>query len=216
MTKETKSRREFIGTAAFGLAFLPLMAGCRYDVIAQKSDNVLKKIKLNAIQTDGEWNGAKDAPDDVRERTSLAVSDAGERMVISGTVFQADGRTPAPDVLIYLYHTDSNGLYGRNGEHRHGRYRGWLLTGANGTFQFETIKPAPYPERRFAAHIHMTITTTELKEDWIDSILFEGDQLISERERQEAGKKGGFNPIIALEKDTAGVWRGKRDIQLWK
>lgn len=216
MTKETKSRREFIGTAAFGLAFLPLMAGCRYGVIAQKSDNVLKKIKLNAIQTDGEWNGAKDAPDDVRERTSLTVSDAGERMVISGTVFQADGRTPAPDVLIYLYHTDSNGLYGRNGEHRHGRYRGWLLTGANGTFQFETIKPAPYPERRFAAHIHMTITTTELKEDWIDSILFEGDQLISERERQEAGKKGGFNPIIALEKDTAGVWRGKRDIQLWK
>jgi protocatechuate 3,4-dioxygenase beta subunit len=218
MKKEAQSRREFIKIAAFGSAFLPFLVNCRADVVAQKSEaDVLKKIRLNTIQNDGEWNGAKDAPDSVSSKTRLiGTNDKGEMIVISGTVFKADGKTPAPNVLIYIYHTDSNGIYGREGEHRHGRYRGWLLTDAKGAFEFETIKPAPYPERRFAAHIHMTITTAELTEDWIDSILFEGDKLISARERTMAGKKGGFNPIIALEKDAAGVWRGRRDIQLWK
>jgi protocatechuate 3,4-dioxygenase beta subunit len=218
MKKESQNRREFIHKAAFGSALLPFLVNCRHDVAAQKSDRVpMTKIRANAIQSDGSWNGAKDAPDNVSSKTRLiGGNDKGEALIISGTVFQFDGKTPAPNVLIYFYHTDSNGLYGRDGEHRHGRYRGWLLTDAKGTFEFETIKPAPYPERPFAAHIHMTITTAELKEDWIDSILFEGDKLISARERQMAGTKGGFNPIIALEKDAAGVWRGKRDIQLWR
>lgn len=218
MKKPFANRREFIKLAAVGSALLPMLVDFQSDVAGQRSDvTVLKKIKLNSIQGDGEWNGAKDVPDGVSSRTSLiGPSDKAEPIVISGTVFKTDGKTPAPDVLIYLYHTDSNGFYGREDEHRHGRYRGWMLTDSEGRFEFETIKPAPYPERRFAAHIHMTITTAELKEDWIDSILFEGDGLISAREREMAGKKGGFNPIIALRKDAVGVWRGTRDIRLWK
>ena len=140
-----------------------------------------------------------------------------KKMVISGKVFEADGKTPAPNVLIYLYHTDIEGYYGRSGgEHKHGRYRGWLLTDAEGRYSFQTIKPAPYPENRFAAHIHMTVTTTAMREDWIDSILFEGDKLISERERQTAGQKGGFNPILSLKKGENNLWMATRDIQLWK
>ena len=138
-------------------------------------------------------------------------------MIILGTVFQPNGKTPAPNVLIYFYHTDSEGYYGRgNGEIRHGHFRGWMLTDAKGRYEFSTIKPAPYPNRTEAAHIHFTLTGKNFKEDSIDAILFEGDRFITTQERNSAGKKGGFNPILKLEKGADGVLRGVRNIQLEK
>jgi hypothetical protein len=62
----------------------------------------------------------------------------------------------------------------------------------------------------------MTLTGKNFREDSIDSILFEGDRLITSEERNLAGKKGGFNPIVKLEKNADGIWRATRDIQLWK
>jgi hypothetical protein len=46
--------------------------------------------------------------------------------------------------------------------------------------------------------------------------LFEDDRLISAQERNQAGKRGGFNPILKLEKGSDGIFRAARDIQLWK
>jgi protocatechuate 3,4-dioxygenase beta subunit len=221
MNLTNESRRDFLKRATVATVAFPLLINCKSDASAQKSsEDILSLIKKNASQAEGagEWNGAKDAPKDVSWRTILSKdSDKGEKILISGTVYQADGKTPAPNVLIYLYHTDIEGFYGRRGDaHRHGRYRGWMLTDEKGRYEFQTIKPAPYPERRFAAHIHFTLTTATMREDWIDSILFEGDALISQQERNQAGKKGGFNPIVTLEKSTSGIWTARRDIQLWK
>jgi protocatechuate 3,4-dioxygenase beta subunit len=208
----SENRREFLQRAAFLTGSIPFWASC---AMAQTALNDLDLIRQNAKPIGAEGMGAIDVPADVAWRTVLSKeSDKGEKMIISGTVFESDGKTPAPNVLIYLYHTDIYGYYGKNGEHKHGRYRGWMLTDAKGRYEFQTIKPAPYPENRFAAHIHTTLTTKNLKEDWIDSYLFEGDTLISARERQDAGKKGGFNPIVQLEKDANGIWTAKRDILL--
>jgi protocatechuate 3,4-dioxygenase, beta subunit len=161
--------------------------------------------------------GAIDIPDNVSWKIFLAKeTDEGETLIVSGTVFHADGKTPAPDVLIYFYHTDAEGIYGRRGEHRHGKYRGWLLTDTRGRYEFRTIKPASYPDSTVSSHIHMTVTGKNFREDWIDSILFEGDKFISQREREQAGRKGGFNPILKLEKDADGILRGARNIQLWQ
>jgi protocatechuate 3,4-dioxygenase beta subunit len=223
MNQTEENRREFIKRAAFGAIALPFLLNCRSDtLLAQRKTggDVLSAIRKNALQTEGagQWNGAKDAPENVSWRTILTKNEtAGEKMSISGTVFLPDEKTPAPNVLIYFYHTDVEGFYGRrNGEHRHGRFRGWLLTDARGRYEFETIRPAPYPERKFAAHVHMTLTGQNFREESIDSILFEGDALISAREREEAGKRGGFNPILTLKKDAQNIWRATRDIRLWK
>src|SRR5688572_8207011 len=40
----------------------------------------------------------------------LTIPTAGEsanKLIISGTVFKADGKTPYPQVVLYAYHTDS-------------------------------------------------------------------------------------------------------------
>lgn len=222
MNKETENRREFLRRAALAAAAFPFLLNCQSDTLAQKSAaaDVLSLIKKNARLNEGagEWNGAKDAPADVSWKSVLSKkSERDEPMIVSGTVFQADGKRRAPNVLVYFYHTDSEGFYGRGaGQARHGHFRGWMLTDARGRYQFSSIRPAAYPQRKFAAHVHMTVTTQDLKEDWIDSILFEGDTLISRQERETAGRKGGFNPIVKLEKDARGIWTATRDIQLWK
>jgi protocatechuate 3,4-dioxygenase beta subunit len=135
-------------------------------------------------------------------------------MIISGTVYKADGKTPAPNTLIYFYHTDKYGIYGRTGEPQHGRFRGWMLTDSKGRYEFSSIRPASYPNSTQSQHVHMTVTTLERREDWIDSILFEGDRFITERERGWSGKRGGFNPIITVTTGKDGIQRGVRDIQL--
>ena len=204
--------------AVAAVSALPLLTACGGEMAAQKADTILEAIKRNAIHDPSvNWCGAADAPADVSWRTALsAENEKGEPLEISGTVYESDGKTPAPNTLIYLYHTDLEGHYGRGQgvAHIHGRYRGWMLTDKNGRYSFRTIKPAPYPENRFAAHIHMTRTTAKLKESSVDSILFEGDKLISAQERAEAGKKGGFNPILTLERGGDGVLRATRGLLL--
>ena len=135
-------------------------------------------------------------------------------MIISGTIFKADGKTVAPNTLVYFYHTDMYGIYGRTGEHKHGKFRGWMLTDARGRYEFRSIRPASYPNSTQSQHVHMTLTGTNFREDWIDSILFEGDRFLTMRERENAGKKGGFNPIVTMEKTSTGIYSARRDIQL--
>lgn len=215
MRRTIETRRDFLKHASVAL-LLPLTFGCRTDSSAQVSDNrLLERIKANANNDPrDEYWGARSAPADVSWRTKLATdADKGERIQISGTIYKMDGKSVAANTLIYLYHTDIYGIYGRSGEHRHGRYRGWMLTDERGRYEFESILPASYPNSTIAKHIHMTLTTSDMKEESVDSILFEGDRFLTARDR--AINRGGFDPVLKLEKGTDGVSRGVRDIRLW-
>ncbi len=216
MNNLNENRRDFLKRATIAAAAFPFLLNCKSDTLAQKSESdVLSLIKSNARPRSSEGMGAIDVPADVSWKTVLAdETHAGLPMLISGTVFKADGKRVAPNVLVYFYHTDAEGIYGRRGEHRHGKYRGWLLTDEKGRYQFRSIKPASYPNSTISSHIHMTLTGTDFREDWIDSILFEGDRFLTQRERETAGRRGGFNPILTLEKRADGIWHGTRDIKL--
>src|SRR5688500_15387181 len=37
----------------------------------------------------------------------------GQRIVIRGIIYQSDGKTPAPNVLLYFYQTDHTGRYSK-------------------------------------------------------------------------------------------------------
>ncbi len=213
--KRIETRRDFLFKLSAVTLAMPLLDGCTTAQKAQVSE--LDLIKKNANKSNCNWCGAIDAPRDLGWRANFASrSEKGEPLVVSGTVYLSDGKTPAPNVLIYAYHTDTEGLYGRNGEPRHGRFRGWMLTDAKGRYEITTIKPAPYPNGGAPAHIHYTITGKTFKEDWIDDVWFDGDKYINDENLKRLKGKGGFNSILQLKKNAAGVLHGIRDIRLEK
>lgn len=216
MNYEIENRRDFLKHVSMAAIAFPLLIGCESNSLAQKNQtDVLTLLRRNAQGRGAEAMGAIDVPDTVSWRTAFSISkDDGEPMIISGTVFKADGKTPAPNTLIYFYHTDKFGIYGREGQPKHGRFRGWMLTDAKGRYEFASIRPASYPNSTQSQHVHMTVTTPEAREDWIDSILFEGDRFLTARERDWSGKRGGFNPIVKLTPGKDGIMHAVRDIQL--
>ena len=223
MSQTNENRRIFLKRVSIGAVAFPLLINCKNDTLAQTSNkDILGLMRKNAdIPKDcSHWCGAaNEAPDDVSWKAILAdEKDEGEPLIISGTVFQLDGKTVAPDILIYAYHTNAKGFYGRgNGEHPHGKHHGWMLTDKQGRYEFRTIKPAPYPLRDTPAHIHYTLTGVSFKEYWIDDIWFEGDALITpEIKKKQLTGRGGFNSILKPEKGADGIFRATRDIQLWK
>jgi protocatechuate 3,4-dioxygenase beta subunit len=144
----------------------------------------------------------------------------GQRIKVTGKAYQPDGRTPAADVILYVYHTDQQGIYPTRGDEtgwgrRHGYIRGWLETGPDGRYAFYTLKPAAYPDSTLPAHIHLTVLEPDGRYYWLGSYLFAGDPHLTERERSPAAPRGGSAGLLEL-KQEGDLWVGVRDIVLGK
>lgn len=128
----------------------------------------------------------------------------GTPLVIHGRVFQRDGRTPAPDVVVFGYHTDATGRYDAPSAGPHSwRLRGWVRTDADGRFEFATIRPAPYPNRTQAAHVHLAIYPTGAAMQFA-GLLFDGDPLITANDRRESVDAGAFGSVRPVD-ERGGV-----------
>lgn len=127
------------------------------------------------------------------------VTEPGTPLVIHGLVVQRDGQTPAAGVVVFGYHTDANGHYDVPEAGAHSwRLRGWAKTGADGRFEFTTIRPAPYPSGRVAAHVHLMVERPEGR--WqAAGIVFDGDPLIGSAEREESASAGRFGAIRPVD-----------------
>ena len=142
----------------------------------------------------------------------------GVKIKITGTIYENDGKTPAEGVIMYIYHTDVNGIYSKGDETglamRHGYNRGWIKTDRTGKYTFYTIKPGSYPESSNPAHIHPTILEPGGKYYWIEDFYFEGDEFLTERVKNPSSPRGG-NGVLLL-KEEGNILAGKRDIILGK
>lgn len=139
--------------------------------------------------------------------------------MISGIVYEIDGKTPAKDIVIYYYHTDSEGYYSKKGGetgwgNRHGYLRGWVKTNDKGEYKLYTLKPAPYPNATEPAHIHIIVKEPEINEYYIDDVVFEEDPFVDEDYRNRVRDLAGSG-IIPLSKQN-GIFIGIRDIILGK
>ncbi|HEY9117510.1 MAG TPA: intradiol ring-cleavage dioxygenase [Roseivirga sp.] len=139
------------------------------------------------------------------------------KLLIHGTVYQSDGKTPASGVIIYAYHTNREGIYPKRGDEkgwgkRHGYIRGWVKTGHDGQYAFYTFQPASYPNREAPAHIHLTVQEPGKTAYWIDDILFDDDPFVTQNIRREMRNRAG-NGILELEKRDQFLV-GNRDIIL--
>jgi protocatechuate 3,4-dioxygenase beta subunit len=87
------------------------------------------------------------------------------------------------------------------------------MTGSDGEYRFDTIRPGPYPGRSDPAHIHLIVKEPDRREYWIDEVVFLDDLRVDERYRGAQGNRGGSG-IIRLTRDPSGTWIGRRDIVL--
>jgi protocatechuate 3,4-dioxygenase beta subunit len=148
--------------------------------------------------------------------TIAAKEEPGERLTVTGNVYGPDGKTPLSGVSVYVYHTDAKGLYTPDtNDNRNPRLRGYMRTDAQGRYEFNTIKPAPYPNNRIPAHIHYVVNAPGYKER-IFEIVFADDPKIDERMRADAAREGSAFSIRPLTRDQQGVWRCTQDIRMQK
>lgn len=144
-------------------------------------------------------------------------NDGGPKIEISGVIYHRDGKTPAKDVVLYVYHTDQKGIYATRGDEkgwgkRHGYIRGWIKTNERGEYKLYTLVPASYPNSRNPKHIHPTIKEPGYSEYWIDEFLFDDDPLLPAGERNKTSPRGGDGVLKTVMKDE--MLRAKRDIIL--
>ena len=102
-----------------------------------------------------------------------ADNEPGQRLMITGHVFGADGKPRR--VQLYAYHTDAKGLYRPDNHYPEEppRLRGTLVTAVDGSYEIDTIRPAPYPNRNIPAHIHVHLRWEG--HDQTEEIRFEGN-----------------------------------------
>ena len=67
----------------------------------------------------------------------------------------------------------------------------------------QTIRPAPYPSRNAAAHVHLVIEGPGVPRQF-GGLLFEGDPLLTAAERRESATAGRFGMVRPVE-TRAGV-----------
>ena len=142
----------------------------------------------------------------------------GDRLVLAGTVFQADGRTPVRDVVVYMHQTNAAGSYAGGDpkstwSHRHGRLRAWVKTGSDGRYRFNTVKPGPYPGHTEPAHIHLTVLEPGRPPYFVDDVVFRGETRVTPEYVATRRKQGGGG-VIDLIRDGEGFWLARRDIVL--
>ena len=138
---------------------------------------------------------------------------------ISGVIYKADGKTPANDVIIYVYHTDDKGIYpkkenARGWERRHGYLRGWMKTKNDGSYTFYTSRPASYPNTTIPQHIHITIKEPGINEYYLADYYFADDPNLPAAIKNRRNHRGGSG-IITLQK-RGDLYEATRDIVLGK
>lgn len=195
--------------ALVGLALI-VSNGC-----AQKQSYTLNQVGGSCEDCQMMFDGI---PESITSIGLLVVPDEpGEPLSIRGIIFKKDGKTPATDVILYVYQTDSKGLYtkGKNQTQavRHGHIRGWISSNSKGEYEIKTIRPASYPNSNSPQHIHPIIYEPAKGYYWIDEYMFEDDPLLTTNVKSKVSNRGGSG-IIKLTKDRDGVWQGKRDIIL--
>ena len=201
--------------AGMAIPLAMLLAGCGGTPAATAE----AAIRADLYQCEGcEGVLERDADTLAAEGRIGPADEPGERLLVSGTVFQPDRRTPARDVVIYAYQTNAEGRYANGSpesewSRRHGRLRGWVKSGPDGRYSFRTIKPAPYPGETMPAHIHLTVLEPGRQAYWIDDIVFDGEFGVTGEYRAQMTDRGG-NGIVPVTRASDGTLAVTRDIIL--
>ena len=153
-----------------------------------------------------EITGPQLGPERVRENDNDLLAQherppIGERIVVSGRVFDTEGK-PLADTLVEIWQANAAGRY----RHTWDRWpaeldpnfsgAGRTVTDADGRYSFTTIKPGPYPWGNHynawrPAHIHFSLLGRAFAQRLVTQMYFPGDPLFA------------FDPIFNSVRDPA-------------
>ena len=113
----------------------------------------------------------------------------GERIVVSGSVLDEDGR-PVPGTLVEIWQANAAGRYRHQVDQHDAPLDpnftgvGQVVTGADGSYRFLTIKPGAYPWRNTPnawrpAHIHFGVFGGGFATRLVTQMYFPGDPLLA-------------------------------------
>ncbi len=157
------------------------------------------------------------APTQLSDRTQIVPDgEPGRPLVVHGQVFAPDGSTPAHDITVYAYNTDSAGYYGSEQKEYPPRLFGWMRTTAAGRFELDTIYPGHYPGMHVPAHVHFTLWGAGYPPQWAEELRFEGDPYITPDMRAQAAAQGQFCSIQKVTEAKNGVLQCRYSIRLSK
>ncbi len=141
--------------------------------------------------------------------TSSAWNETAQRILITGKVLKIDGKTPAPNVIVYYWQTDNNGYYsnGKGKTERHGGIRGWVKSDEQGNYSIYTIRPGNYPNTDMPAHIHLSIKEPNIEDEYYtDELVFDDDPKLTGTKRKKLENRGGsgvLRPLIDKDMQVA-------------
>lgn len=152
-----------------------------------------------------------DMPDQLSSVDTSLLWSVEQELKIIGQVLQADGKTPAADVILFYWHTDKNGIYPppsmQNSASRLGTVKGWIKTDMEGHYTLHTSRPAAYPNGNEPAHIHWIIKEPNLDTPYyIDAMTFDDDTLLTTKVRSSYENRGGsmiLSPVMTPEGEVA-------------
>ncbi|MEB2780050.1 catechol 1,2-dioxygenase [Algoriphagus sp. C2-6-M1] len=102
----------------------------------------------------------------------------GKNVDLSGKILHQDCTTPYQNAKVELWHCDAEGVYDNSTDEF--KYRGTVITDAEGNYAFQTILPVPYDAGGGLirpAHYHMMVTA-EGYQPLVTQLYFTGDKNI--------------------------------------
>ena len=133
-------------------------------------------------------------------------NEPGEPLIIYGKIIDRKTGLPVINATLFLYQTDSTGVYNSTGTEEQARIRGTVSAHSSGCFKIKTILPGDYPGRKNSRHLHYVINAKGYKE--MKSILF-FKGFTTENITGE-----GSLIVLDMKKDKAGTWTGSTNLYL--
>lgn len=139
-----------------------------------------------------------------------------DKLRISGTIYLSDKKTPAKDVLLYVFQPDEDGNYEMKKDDKNKRYvhhRGWIKTDADGRYTFYTFMPGKFQRTKELKQIHRIIKEPGKPEYELSAFFFNDDPLIPELTL--ACRAKAVQSMLRLEKEGT-MYVATKDIILKK
>ena len=137
----------------------------------------------------------------------------GERMIVSGAVFDSQGVKALSGVTVFIFQTDAAGYYSDGGmDETNARLCGLMVTDESGRYRFETIRPAHYATGGPPAHIHYRVWGPGISRQSA-TLNFEGDPLLG-KQGQDASSNPSWATIRPVARRADGVLLVTRDLRV--